>query len=208
MKHRHLLGIIVLACLLSQSAVSQGIALSIVGGISKDSRTQTENLWNTGLNVAAHGFISLPGLTLGGRIAYHSWSVDGEGWLKELDPNTTYTYTLKNATGSQTVIELVPSARFAVINPPVGLRVDAQVGAGLFLVSQSVVEVTGSFQAPNVTGEATVRISEQSLTGFGVQAGIPVSFGPIEVIAIYSAYNAGGDWYNHYALNAGIRFGI
>jgi len=30
----------------------------------------------------------------------------------------------------------------------------------------------------------------------------------IEIVPIYTAYTAGGDWYNHYALNAGFKFGI
>ena len=79
MTHHRFLGIAVLGFLLSQSAISQGVSLSIVGGISKDSRTQTENMWKSGLNIAAQGFLLLPGFAVGGRVAYHHWGTDGEG---------------------------------------------------------------------------------------------------------------------------------
>ena len=106
------------------------------------------------------------------------------------------------------MIELVPSIRVAILNPPVGLRVDAQVGAGLFLVSYSGVSVTGSFRSTNVSARTAISTSDNSRTGLGIQLGVPFSIGLFEIIPIYSAYNADGDWYNHFALNAGIRFGI
>lgn len=195
----------VLLFLFPSTVAAQGLSLSVFGGISKDMRSKTENVWKMGFNAGAQVFVSLPVLTIGGRIAYHSWGADGAGWLKELDPTTNY--TVKSEEGSQSLIEIVPSLRFALINPPLLFRIDAQVGVGMFMVSSSTVKVTGTFNSG--TSSTTYTITTQSLTGFGPQIGLPISLlGTIEVTPIYSAYTAKGDWYNHWGLSAGFKFGI
>ncbi|MBI2619438.1 MAG: hypothetical protein HYW57_05100 [Ignavibacteriales bacterium] len=194
---------------LGAEAYAQGFSLVLLGGLSKDSRTQTESVWKAGLNLAGHAFVSVPGITIGGRVAFHSWGADGEGWLKEVTKSGSTSYTLNSADGSQTVIEIVPAIRLALLNPPVGLRIDLQIGAGLFLVSSSEVTVTGSFNTGTSSGQTTWVLATESLTGFGPQAALPLTLGGmIEIVPVYSAYNAGGDWYNHFAINAGFRFGI
>jgi len=103
----------------------------------------------------------------------------------------------------------VPSVRFALLDPPAGMRLDLQVGAGIFLVSASTVTISGTYTAPGVTGTGTLTLVSPSLTGYGPQVALPLAIaGMIEIVPVYSAYTAGGDWYNHYALNAGIRFGL
>ncbi|HLA69327.1 MAG TPA: hypothetical protein VJN65_06460 [Bacteroidota bacterium] len=193
----------------SQAVFSQGLSLSLLGGISRDSRTKTENFWKMGLNLGAHAFVSLPGITIGGRIAYHSWAADGEGQLKEVQQSTLVSSNITSTEGSLSVIEIVPSLRFAILNPPVGARLDLQIGAGMFLISSSTVTISGTFTTGTSTGSGTVTLTSGSLTGFGPQVALPLSLaGMIEIVPIYTAYTAGGDWYNHYALNAGFKFGI
>lgn len=192
---------------LAGSACAQGFFMTVNGGLSKDMRSKTENLWKTGYNIGAHGFVSLPGIAIGGRLAYHSWNADGDGWFKELGPGGIY--TLKSVSGSQTMIEIVPSVRVAILNPPVGVRIDGQIGLGLFMVSPGDVTMTSSFRTSNSSGEQTQTFQGESLTGFGPQVALPITFlGKIEVTPLYAAYSAKGDWYNYFALNAGIRVGM
>lgn len=192
---------------LTEAVRAQGFFLTVNGGLSKDMRSKTENMWKMGYNIGAHGFVSLPGIAIGGRIAYHSWNVDGDGWFKELGPGGIY--TLKSISGSQSMIEIVPSLRFAILNPPAGMRVDAQVGFGLFMISTGDVVLTSSFRTTNSSGEQTQTFRSESMTGFGPQVALPITIlGKVEIMPLYAAYSASGDWYNYYALNAGIRFGM
>jgi hypothetical protein len=191
---------------LSGPASAQGLSLSILGGVSKDSRSKTENLWKMGFSGAVQGFVSIPGLTIGGRVAVHFWGADGEGWLKELDP--TPSHTLQSSSGSQTLIEIVPSARFGLLNPPVGPRLDLQLGAGIFLVNAGDVTISGAFDTGTSSGQTTWVLTQEKLTGFGPQVGLALGIGMFEINPVYTAYSAGGDWYNHWAVNAGVRLGI
>lgn len=192
---------------LAGAARAQGFFVTINGGLSKDMRSKTENFWKMGYNIGAHGFISLPGIAIGGRIAYHSWSADGEGRIKEYNPGVNYSIT--SVSGSQSMIEIVPSVRVALVNPPVGTRIDVQAGFGLFIVSPGDVTISGNFSVPGTTGSGSITFKSESLTGFGPQIALPFTIaGKIEIMPLYAAYSAKGDWYNYYALNAGIRFGM
>lgn len=206
MMRRCLLIVPLLMLFLAGSACAQGFFMTVNGGLSKDMRSKTENFWKMGFNIGAHGFVSLPGIAVGGRIAYHSWSADGEGRIKEYNPGVNY--TINNVSGSQSMIELVPSVRLALVNPPVGMRVDLQAGFGLFFVSPGDVTISGTFTAPGQSGSGSVTFKSESLTGFGPQVAVPFTIaGKVEIMPLYAAYSAKGDWYNYYALNAGFRFG-
>lgn len=86
---------------------------------------------------------------------------------------------------------------------------DLQIGAGLFLISSSQVTVTGSYTTSTSSGQTTWVLTSESLTGFGPQVAVPLRFaGMIEIVPVYSAYNAQSEWFNHYAINAGIVFGL
>lgn len=185
---------------------AQGFSLSILGGVSKDSRSKTESLWKLGFNGAVHGFISVPGITIGGRVALHTWGADGEGWLKEINP--TPAHSLTSSSGTQTLIEIVPSVRFGLLNPPLGPRLDLQLGAGLFLINSGEVTITGDFNTGMSSGQTTWVLTQENLTGFGPQVGLVLGVGMFEIAPVYTAYSAGGDWYNHWAVNAGVRLGI
>jgi hypothetical protein len=210
MHKRQVLFVALLAFLIAapQTCLSQGFSLALVGGVSKDARSKTENFWELGLNLGVHAFVSLPGITVGGRIAYHNWQADGEGQLKEVTGATSGSYNITNVDGSLSVIEIVPSIRFAILNPPVGARLDLQIGAGMFLVGSSTVTISGTFNTGTSTGSGTVTLTSGSLTGFGPQIALPLSVAGIEFVPVYTAYTAGGDWYNYYALNVGFKFGI
>lgn len=190
-----------------ESLSARQVKLLLNGGISKDMRSQTSNRWNSGFNVGAQVFISPTGkLSFGGRAAYHSRGIDGEGWVTDLFPSN---YRYKNASGTQTVIELAPSLRYELTPSLSPVSVSLQAGGGLFLVSESEISITATFSSPTVSGEETRVYSASSLTGIGVQLGLPVSFlGRFEVLPLYCAYNGGGDWYNFYALNIGFSLGL
>ena len=198
--------LVVLSLLVLESGSARQLSLVISGGLSKDMRSKTSNRWNMGFNVGANAFISVPGLlTFGGRIGYHSRSIDGEGWVKDFLATSYSNTKFKSATGTQTVIDIAPSMRFNFAPAVSPVKIGLQVGPGLFLVSESDVKFTASYSAPNVTGEVTQQFSSSSITGVGLELGLPVSFlGRVELFPQYSVYNGGGDWYNYFILNVGI----
>ncbi len=175
-------------------------------GISKDMRSQTSNRWNAGLNVGAGIFFQHSDVvSFGGRLAYHRWGADGDGWAKDEAGNQGggYTYQLASSSGSQSVIEIVPSARFALTRKPGSVKVAAQVGAGVFIVNQGEVSISGAYQGGGTSGQATFTYGKTSRSGGGLQAALPITFGGVvEVMPIYSLYFA-GDTYHHIGLSVG-----
>lgn len=84
-------------------------------------------------------------------------------------------------------------------------RLDIQLGAGIFLVSPGDVKVSGTFQSAFSSGTIDVTFTSESLTGFGLQAGLPLTFaGKFQILPLYSLYWAGGDAYHHITFNVGI----
>jgi hypothetical protein len=197
--------LLVVSMVLIESASARQLSLVATGGLSKDMRSQTSNRWNMGFNVGAQGFLSVPGLlTFGGRVGYHSRSIDGDGWVKDVFTSQS-NVKLKSAAGSQTIIELAPSMRFNFTPGISPVKVGLQVGAGLFMVSEADIKFTASYSSPGVTGEITQQYSSSSLTGFGLELGLPVTIaGRVELFPQYSVYNGSGDWYNYFILNVGI----
>ncbi len=196
--------LLALSILLIESVSARQLSLIATGGVSKDMRSQTSNRWNMGFNVGLQGFISVPGLlTFGGRAGFHSRSIDGDGWVT--DVVTRANSKLKSASGTQTLIDLAPSMRFNFMPAISPVKIGIQVGAGLFMVSESEISLTTTFSSPGVTGEETKVFSSSSLTGFGLELGLPVTFlGRIELFPQYSVYTADGDTYNYFILNVGI----
>lgn len=194
--------------MISTTAFSQGISIIPHGGLSKDMRSQTANYWETGFNIGAYLFISVPGpLSFGGKVTYHSWSVDGDGWMKDFFP-TSPTYRLDKSSGSQSVIEIMPALRYTLSPPLVPVKFSLQGAAGLLIVTASDVVVRGSYSTSNSSGSREQTIGGQTLTGFGLQVGPVISIASlIEILPMYTVYSAGGDLYNHYAIDIGITLG-
>jgi hypothetical protein len=60
-----------------------------------------------------------------------------------------------------------------------------------------------------VTGTGSITYTSQSLTGFGVQLGVPIIISRVvEIQPLYTLYTAGGDLYHHYTINAGFALNL
>ena len=177
-------------------------------GISKDMRSVTSNRWNMGFNLGLNAFWPVSGvISLGGRAAYHHWGADADGWAADYAKNfgTGYSYTVQSSSGSQSVIELIPSLKIATSSGDSPTTLDVQFGVGMFLVSVSDVKIGGSFRTGFSSGTADVTFASESLTGFGFQAGLPLTIARrFQILPLYSLYWAGGDAYHHITFNAGI----
>ena len=173
-------------------------------------RSQTSNRWNAGVNVGAGVFFQRSGaLSIGGRIAYHRWAADGDGWAQDAasDYGPSYTYSLEATTGHQSVLEVVPSIQIALRRTRSPVAIAGQVGVGLFLVNQSQVTISGTFGSPSTSGHATLTYGSTSLTGYGIQLGLPVTIaGVVQLLPLYSLYFA-GDAYHHFSVTAGVVLG-
>jgi len=209
--HRTLFSILlflIVFALTTQCAFAQSVSFIPNAGISKDMRSKTSNRWNLGFDVGLNGFLSVAGpISIGGRVAYHSWGADGQGWADDYvkDIGGGYTYNLESSSGSQSLIEIVPSARYALLPAISPVQLDLQVGVGLFLVGSSDVSISGSYRSAFSTGHANVTFSNSSMTGVGGQVGLPLTFaGRIQILPLYTLYSAGGDLYHHITLNAGV----
>jgi hypothetical protein len=202
-----LVATLILVAAFAGEVAAQGFTIVPNAGLSKDMRSQTSNRWNMGFNVGLNAFVDLPGISVGGRVAYHSWGADGEGWAEDYaaDYGSGYSYTVSSSSGSQSVIEIVPSMRFSLLPPLSPAKLHLQLGGGLFIVSPGDVKIDGSFRSAFSSGTASVTFTGESITGYGIQAGLPLTLvGKIQILPLYSLYWAGGDAYHHITINAGI----
>jgi hypothetical protein len=199
---------VMLLAFCTESALAQKAAFIPNAGLSKDMRSVTSNRWNMGFNLGLNAFWQVSEvLSLGGRIAYHSWGADADGWAEDYakDFGSGYTYTVARSSGSQSVIEIIPSLKIATSSGDSPTKLDIQLGAGIFLVSPSDVKVGGSFRSAFSSGTIDVTFFGESLTGFGFQAGLPLTIaGRFQILPLYSLYWAGGDAYHHITFNVGI----
>jgi hypothetical protein len=193
-------------CFLASAVSAQSVVIVPAGGVSKDMRSVTSNRWNLGFNLAAHAFYPLSeSFWVGARLAFHNWSVDGSGWAQDVLPSY---HNLQSASGSQAVVEIAPCVRYAFLRSGGGLKISAQVGGGLFYVLKSEVVLRSTWNIGYSSGTQTLTRSSPSMTGFGIQIGVPIDIGKrIEILPLYSLYLAGGDLYHHIALNVGIVLG-
>ena len=192
---------------LALTAGAQTFSVIPSAGISKDMRSKV-NEWKMGFNIAVGGFFKTSEtFSIGGRIAYHSWSIDGEEWAKDL--YTGYSsMTLDKATGSQSVIEIMPSIKFLLTQSEGPIQLSLQAGVGLLFISPSDVMVAINYRTYNSTGHIETKVITSTVTGFGGQVGLPIAFSRrIEILPLYTLYSAGGDLYHHYALNLGVVLG-
>jgi hypothetical protein len=195
--------LILLTAVLSQPARSQGVSFIPHIGVSKDMRSETSNRWKLGLNVGGYLFISMPtGISIGGRVAYHSWQGDPDGWKE--DYYGSGNSRMDKFEGSQSVIELIPTIRLSLTPPLSPVRFSIQGGGGLVLVNASEVTMGVSYSYPGVSGYEETTFSSESLTGFGGQLSMSVGIGPVEILPIYTLYLAGGDPYHHIAVGVGV----
>jgi hypothetical protein len=206
MKPRTLILVFIALCWYTSIVVAQQLAIELAGGISKDMRSQTSNRWNTGFALSGSLFAGVVDwLSVGGRIGYHSRGIDGEGWAEDMYSGFSGSYTVRDAKGTQTLIEVLPALRFHLSRDQAPTMVYFQAGAGFFLVSESDIEITTSYQSTNVTGQETVSYSDNTLTGIGVQLALPfVISRTISLYPLYSLYLGGGDLYHFYALQLGF----
>lgn len=196
---------IVLVAVLSPTLFAQSFRIIPFAGFSKDMRSGT-NMWSMGFTLGAQGFAAVsPNFWIGGRIALHSWGVDGEGWFEELYSSP---YVFGSAAGHQTVIEIIPSFRYLFTNSEGGVNIAGQAGVGLISVAGSEVTINVSWHTTYSSGTETTTLSSDGMIGFGFQLGVPVTVGKsVEIMPLYTLYLAGGDLYHHIALNVGIRLG-
>jgi len=197
---------VVLMAVLGSALSAESLRIIPFGGLSKDMRSVTSNRWNMGFTLGAQIFSPVSqSFWIGGRIAFHSWSIDGQGWFNDLFPDY---FTFLSASGSQSVFEIIPSLRYLFTTSEGGLNIAGQVGAGLIYVGGSEATIQGSFHTTYSSGQETRTYSSSGMIGFGIQLGLPLTLGKIvEVMPIYTLYLAGGDFYHHIALNVGIHLG-
>jgi hypothetical protein len=200
-----IVGILFLAILYS-TLPAQSMLIIPYGGLSKDMRSVTSNRWNMGFNFGLNIFSRVVNyLYLGGRVAYHHWSIDGQGWLQDTFPDY---FVFKSASGSQSVFEFVPSLRYLFTHSESGLKVFVQAGLGFFVVSMSEVKVEGTYHLQYSYGEERHTYGNDTMIGFGIQLGLPIRLGKaVEIMPVYSPYLAGGDIYHHIAFNLGFDLG-
>ena len=196
----------ILVLLVATEAAGQGITIVPNAGISKDMRSETANYWKMGFSAGLNAYFDLPGsLSVGGRVAYHSWGVDGDGWAEDYLKVYSAGYGLTSSSGSQSVVEIVPTLKYSLTPKISPLRLDLSLGAGLFLVSPGDVKLEGSYRTAFSSGTISITIRNESLTGFGVQVGAPLTIaGKFQVLPLYSLYWGVGDAYHHITINAGI----
>lgn len=215
MRRKHIFTQLIILFFTLQTGVcfAQQSILIFQGGMSKDMRSQTSNRWNSGPDFAISYFVQKSDrLSIGGQVSYHRWKADGKGWLEDfrgyvLDSYSTY--SLKNSSGTQTVFEITPSARYKLSESNAPVSFSLQVGANLVLANESDVIVGYDYTLPNTIGFEEFTITSTSLTGFGIQLGVPITISNrFEVLPLYSPYFAGGDIYHHYAINLGIALGL
>ncbi len=197
----------------NETIVAQSATLMIQAGLSKDMRSVTENLWNAGPNFAVSYFIKKSErLSIGGQISYHRWKVDEKGSLKEFEGSTldTYsTYSIKGSSGTQTVFEITPSARYALSEANAPVRFSVQAGVNIVFAKESDIKIGYDYTAPNTIGFREIVVRGQSLTGFGIQVGLPITISNrVEGLPLYSPYMVSGDIYHHFAANLGITLDI
>ena len=61
--------------------------------------------------------------------------------------------------------------------------------------------------SPSTSGHATLTYGSTSLTGYGIQLGLPVTIaGVVQLLPLYSLYFA-GDAYHHFSVTAGVVLG-
>jgi hypothetical protein len=190
-------------------ASSQGVSIVPNAGISKDMRSVSSNRWNLGFDLGLNIFVKTSEmLSIGGRIAYHSWGADGDGWAKDYVGTSLGSYTIDQTTGSQSVLEFVPSLKVALSGAGSRVKVDIQAGPALVIVGSSEVKVSGRFSSSFSSGQGSITIHNGSMTGFGLQAGLPISISDaVQVLPLYTLYWADGDAYHHITFNIGIILG-
>lgn len=198
---------VVLIAVLGSTLSAQSLRIIPFGGLSKDMRSVTSNRWNMGITLGAQIFSPVSqSFWIGGRIAFHSWSIDGLGWFNDLFSDY-YTY-LSARPGSQSVFEIIPAFRYLFTNNQRGVNFGGQAGVGLIYVGGSDATIKASFRTANSYGEEERTYSSSGMIGFGIQLGLPITLGKtVEVMPIYTLYLGGGDLYHHIALNVGIPLG-
>ena len=189
------------ALLTPTTGLSQGILVVPNAGFSKDMRSLTSNRWKWGFNAGVDGYLHVSEIIfVGARVSYHNWSMDAEGWAEDVLSAST---GIQNSSGSESVVEVIPSLRIALLPPASPIRVDLQVGGGLIFVSHTEVRI----RRRTFSGWEESVASARSMVGTGLQAALPITLASvIEVLPVYTLYAAGGDPYHHIALNVGVAF--
>jgi hypothetical protein len=141
--------------------------------------------------------------SLGGRLAYHHWTMDADGWFHDFFSGGGY--TLESSSGSQDVFEIVPALRFATGNRENPVQLFIHAGIGIYVLSPSEIKIRGSFHTPTSSGWTEKTIMSSTTVGFGGQVGFPIVFSDvIELTPLYSPYMMGGDLYHFFSVNIGI----
>ena len=192
-----------------KDASSQSVSIVPNAGISKDMRSETSNRWNMGFNLGLNIFFKTSEiLSVGGRLAYHSWGADGDGWAKDYVGSSIGSYTVDQTSGSQSVLEFVPSLKIALAGDGSPVKLDIQAGPALVIVGSSEVKISGRFSSSFSSGQGSVTFTNGSMTGFGLQAGLPISISDfVQVLPLYTLYWADGDAYHHITIDVGIILG-
>jgi len=192
----------------AQTSGAQTFSIIPNAGISKDMRSDI-NEWKMGFNFAVAGFFKTSEkFSVGGRIAYHSWGIDGEEWAKDVYSGGYGSWTFDKATGTQSVIEIMPSIKYLLTPTEGSIQLSLQAGAGLLFISPSDIMVAINYRTANSYGHIETTVQTSTLTGFGGQVGLPIAFsGTVEFLPLYTLYMANGDAYHHFALNIGILLG-
>jgi hypothetical protein len=199
-----------LLVVVSVSAFPQKLSIIPNVGFSKDVRTLTSNRWNVGFNLGADVFWNVtPIIGVGLRAAYHNWSADAEGWGEDSFNAGYYTsFRMGDVSGSQSVFEIMPAARFAFTASDAPVKVFAQVGVGVVIASESDVTMNAFYTTPYSTVSDRRTQAGSTLVGSGVHVGLPVMISNlIEIQPKGTFYLANADPYFHFGLNVGVRLG-
>lgn len=174
-------------------------SFSIQGGFSKSLGERSSD-WKSGFALGANYFKRGSGSTsLGVHLAYNRWPINGEEWFDVLADD----YDYESASGTHSIIEIVPTLRISLSTLSEDTGNDFFVmGAGLFIEKISEVTLKGSGRNSTIEieldqekevweehfhyggwRETTTRYDEPiggmgySKTKFGVQFGLQIVIG-------------------------------
>ncbi|MBN2031247.1 hypothetical protein JW824_13515 [bacterium] len=195
---------IVFALMLTMTQVGfcQNLYLSLNGGLSKDMRFSTENEWKMGFSFGGNVLFNSPGMVAFGlHFSYNHWSIDGKGWERFLFSG----YRVDRASGTQNIIEIIPSVRVLFLGKNPALKLYLHGGIGFFLVNISDAKISGSYNSTYETGWMETTIEAKNSANVGAQIGPCLILGNrLELLPIYSLYLMDGDLYNHISVQLGI----
>lgn len=182
--------IVLIILLLMSVVVHASPYLTLNAGFSKDIRLKTENKWQWGLSLGSDLYSSDNVVKFGIHLGYNKWSVDDNYYGASEN---------EDITGSQSVLEIIPSMRITLPGKvPAGIPY-IQLGFGFYQVNISDIQQKFLFW------QNTMLVGESSLN-LGIQIGGGLELGKrFEFLVLSSIYNRDGSLYWHNSFQFAYR---